>query len=230
MRDVKSYPKYDINAKKDSLDKGGVVDTAKGILKNINYSKVTDFALKNTQTGRKILNLTPVKKFKQLNTAIDSAIKKATPFLKASGLADMVGLNSQIGSWGKNLVFEVSSYSIRTYKDLKTSASAKYADIELLEGKPRKQYIAPANRTASFSVTIRADQNWLKPRDLIDLLQNSIENGEANYLIIGGVPLSKNPYILTSMEADWGLIFSKGELYQAKVNLSFEEYDPKSHV
>lgn len=225
MRDVKDYPKYDINAKKDS-----VINTVKDTLKNINYTQVTDFALKNTQTGRKILNLTPVKKFKQLNSAVDTAIKKATPFLKASGLADSLGVNSSIGSWGKNLVFEVSAYSIRTFKDLKTTAGAKYADIELLEGKPRKQYIAPTNRTASMTVTIRADQNWLKPRDLIDVLQKSVENGEANYLIVGGVPLSTNPYILTGINADWSLIYSRGELYKADLELSFEEYDPKSHI
>lgn len=220
MRDIIVKSKSDAQTKIESLP----------VIKNINVNKVINGVLGSSMVKNKVLNLQPVKKFLQIESTIDTAIKKAQPFLKATGLDSALGIKATIGSWGKNLVFEVSADSVRTFQNLKTTAGAKYADIDLLEGKPRKQFIAPAIRTASMDINLRSDLNWFKPRDMIDLLQNCIETAEANYLIIGGRPLSDNPYILTDLSFDWGIIYSRGELQNVKISVTFEEYDPKSHI
>lgn len=204
----------DINAQK-------VQSVAKSIYKGLNLNSVSKVA-----AG--VLN--EIKPVKVINTKINTVIKKATPLLKASGLDNAFNLKNEIGSYGSKVVFEVSSYSVRSFKNLKTSAGAKYANIELLEGKPRKQFIAATNQSVSLDITLRADQNWISPRDMRDLLVNMCESGEANYLIIGGKPISNNPFILTAVSDEWGVIFNDGSLFSINLSLSLEEYDPKSHI
>lgn len=127
-----------------------------------------------------------------------------------------------IGSFG-DVVFQVSDGNIMTFQNLQLSSEGRWASQEVISGKPRAQYLGPGTGKVSFEISVSAAFG-VKPRDMIDRLTRKVENGEVNALIIGGRPISGNPFYIKSISATWGEVFNGGELYSAKMSLSLEEY------
>lgn len=74
-----------------------------------------------------------------------------------------------VGTFGK-IIFQTSSEKAMTFGKLSEKAGAKYADISLLRGKPRKQFIGAALQTVSLDIVVRADLGY-KPREIIAQLK-----------------------------------------------------------
>ena len=127
-----------------------------------------------------------------------------------------------MGSWGP-FVFQVSDKKMFSLRDITRSAGSNWSTHNIIKGKPKAQYQAPTLRTASGSVTLRADYG-VKPRKQLEELANAAEGSIAYPLIIGGKPLSQNPMRLTSVSETWNTVYNGGELFSAEVSLSFEEY------
>ena len=51
-----------------------------------------------------------------------------------------------------------------------------------------------------------------------------VEEGTAEYLILGFRPVGKNRFRLTGSSETWDLIYNRGELVRAKLTLTLEEY------
>lgn len=150
-----------------------------------------------------------------------------------------------IGNLGKEIIFFTSSVERLTFNNLSEGAGAKFAEHSLIEGKPRKQYIGPTLRTLSLDINLRADFNisagsaspylnmaanlaktiaGYTPRAMLEKLKDLTESGQANYLIIGGRPVSQNPFIVTGVSDKWGVVLNLGQLFSCNVSLTLEEY------
>lgn len=127
-----------------------------------------------------------------------------------------------MGSWGP-FVFQTSDDKLLHLRDITRSAGSTWSNHDLIKGKPKAQYQAPALRTASGAVTLRADYG-VKPRTLLEQLAKAAEGSVAHPLIIGGKPLSQHPMRLTGVSETWNTVYSGGELFSAEVSLTFEEY------
>lgn len=127
-----------------------------------------------------------------------------------------------MGSWGP-FVFQVSDKKMFSLRDITRTAGSNWSTHSTIKGKPKVQYQAPNLRTASGSVTLRADYG-IKPRQQLEELVKAAEGSVAYPLIIGGKPLSQNPMRLREVSETWGTVYNGGELFSAEVSLSFEEY------
>lgn len=127
-----------------------------------------------------------------------------------------------MGSWGP-FVFQVSDKKMLVLRDISRSAGSTWSTHNLIKGKPKAQYQAPALRGASGAVTLRADYG-VKPRTQLEALATAAEGSRAYPLIIGGRPLSQYPMRLTSVSEAWNTVYNGGELFSAEVSLTFEEY------
>lgn len=127
-----------------------------------------------------------------------------------------------VGSYGK-VIFEVSSKKILTPNKISRTLGATYATHTLIKNKPRKQLIGAKPEGVTLSITLRADLGY-KPRNMLEKLRKMSENGQAERLIIGGVPASKLPLVILDISETWDVVLQHGELFQASVTLTMEEY------
>jgi hypothetical protein len=127
-----------------------------------------------------------------------------------------------IGSFG-DVVFETSDTRILTFSGFKLDASARYGSHELIGLKPRTEYLGPGLLQVSFTITLNGALG-VKPREEMESWVNYAEIGQAEYLILGGKPVGENLWIVKSVSQAWDTIWSAGELYSGKIDVSLEEY------
>lgn len=127
-----------------------------------------------------------------------------------------------IGSFG-DIVFKVSDKSVFTFQNLQLSATSRWSTQDVISGKPRSQFLGAGLTKVSFDITVSAAMG-VKPRETIEKFRKMVESGIVNSLVIGGKPISNNPFSLKDVSAAWGEVFNGGELYSAKLSLSLEEY------
>lgn len=127
-----------------------------------------------------------------------------------------------VGTFG-SVIFTTSRWRTLTFNGLSTTAGANYANHDLLTGKPRKQFIGAHAQGVQLDIMARSDLGT-SPRLLIQKLRKMAETGEAHRLIIGGVPVTGLPLVITSMSDSWDTIYNGGQLFQASISLTLEEY------
>jgi hypothetical protein len=58
----------------------------------------------------------------------------------------------------------------------------------------------------------------------MESIENAIEKGQVESLVIGAAKVGKNKWKITQMTEAWDTVMNKGELLKATLNLSLEEY------
>ena len=64
----------------------------------------------------------------------------------------------------------------------------------------------------------------VKPRAVIEAIEEMVETGAVEYFILGTRPVGKNPFCLASSSETWDTIYSHGELAKASMAITLEEY------
>ena len=64
----------------------------------------------------------------------------------------------------------------------------------------------------------------VRPREMLECLEDIVESGKVDYLVIGGRAVGKNRFSVTSMSEAWDVVYSGGELARATVSVTMEEY------
>lgn len=64
----------------------------------------------------------------------------------------------------------------------------------------------------------------VRPRDVLEAIENMVENGTAETLVIGNRPVGNNPFRLTGSSETWGVVYNRGELARASMTINLEEY------
>lgn len=127
-----------------------------------------------------------------------------------------------IGYFGP-IKFETSDKKILTFSGLSRTSSAKIAVHDIIGGKPTSEYTGADLDSITFTVSLNASQG-VNPREVADKFLKMNRNGEAHALVIGKSGLGMDKWIITNVSQAWSLVFSKGQLYSCKVDLTLQEY------
>ena len=102
-----------------------------------------------------------------------------------------------IGTLGRNVVFEVSDDRVFTFSELTREVTSRWTNHE---------------------------PQGVRPRDVLEAIENMVENGTAETLVIGNRPVGSNPFRLTGSSEAWNTVYNRGELARATLTISLEEY------
>ena len=128
-----------------------------------------------------------------------------------------------IGTLGTKIIFEVSTSKVLTFSKFERTSAGNWESHTRIGQKPKSEFTGPALQSISMEITLDAALG-VKPRSTIDALVEMAETGDAEALVIGGVPVSKNPWKITTMTDTWDTVLNGGELAKASLSLTLEEY------
>ena len=131
---------------------------------------------------------------------------------------------AKIGSFGKSIIFETSDKRILTPNGLQKKISARWQKHDLINATPRQQFIGPDLDQVTFTITLDANHG-VKPRKTMENIQKLIKNGTPDRLVIGKSAVGAGKYVITEVSESWDRILNKGELLQAKVDITLEQYN-----
>lgn len=129
---------------------------------------------------------------------------------------------SKIGSLGP-VVFVVSPQAMRTFQEFARNAASRYAKHDIIQQKPKTQFLGPGLDTISFKMWFDA-RYGLNPRKELDKLTELERKGKALPLIIGGKGLGTGLWIITGLNQTWDKIDNVGNILHATATVSLEEY------
>lgn len=128
-----------------------------------------------------------------------------------------------IGTLGRNVVFEVSDDRVFTFSKLTREVTSRWTNHEPQGVKPKPEFLGAGLQTASLTITLSATLG-VRPRDVLEAIENMVENGTAETLVIGNRPVGSNPFRLTGSSEAWNTVYNRGELARATLTISLEEY------
>lgn len=128
-----------------------------------------------------------------------------------------------IGTLGRNVVFEVSDDRVFTFSELTREVTSRWTNHEPQGVKPKPEFLGAGLQTASLTITLSATLG-VRPRDVLEAIENMVENGTAETLVIGNRPVGSNPFRLTGSSEAWNTVYNRGELALATLTISLEEY------
>lgn len=128
-----------------------------------------------------------------------------------------------IGTLGRKIIFEVSDDYMFTFKDMTREITSRWANHEPQGVKPKPEFLGAGLQTASLTITLSATLG-VRPRDVLEAIENMVENGTAETLVIGNRPVGSNPFRLTGSSEAWNTVYNRGELARATLTISLEEY------
>ena len=130
---------------------------------------------------------------------------------------------AKIGNLGKLITFKVSSKKVLTFNDMARKVSGRWAVHELIKGKPKSEFLGADLQEVSLKILLSSALG-VKPRKTLERIRKAIEKGERFTFVLGGKPVSKNKWVIVEASEEWDIILSKGELVQAKLELTLKEY------
>ncbi len=129
----------------------------------------------------------------------------------------------EIGHFGKDLIFRTSDKRVLTFDSFTQKVSGRWGTHNIIGSTPHKEYSGPGSRKVSFKMSFDA-LCGVKPRAMLELLENLIENGTVDYLVIGGRRIGNNRFYISDMSEAWDVVYGGGELERATVSVTLEEY------
>lgn len=128
-----------------------------------------------------------------------------------------------IGNFGSRIVFETSDRKILTFSGLNQKVSGKYSTHSIIGQKDRPEFTGPGSRSVSFKILLDVNLG-IRPQDIIENIEDVIEQGEVEYLVIGGKPIGKNRFYISSVSEAMDVILSNGGIARATLSITMEEY------
>ena len=129
---------------------------------------------------------------------------------------------NKLGNLGP-IVFVVSQTAIRTIEDFNRSSAGRWAQHDILGQKPKKEFLGPGVDKVTFTIRFSA-AHGLNPRKELDQLTMLERAGKAMPLILGGKGVGVSLWVITDSSQDWQKLDSNGNVIDAQVSLTLEEY------
>lgn len=129
----------------------------------------------------------------------------------------------KIGSWGRDIVFTVSSRKVLTFENLKRTVSNRWASHTPIYGKPKKEFQGPDLDQVTLTISLNALLG-IKVEKELKKIESAVRTGKANYLVIGGKRVGTGKYVITNISETWETFLKKGRPMQIDLNISFTEY------
>ena len=127
-----------------------------------------------------------------------------------------------IGSYG-DIVFEVSSERVKTFRDLQVQRSAKYSEHAIHGRKALLEFTGLS--PASISINIRLDAALgLNPKEELSMLYEVLNKHIVMPFILDGEPQGDNLWVLESIDEKHEIIDNHGKSIAVEVSLKLKEY------
>lgn len=138
---------------------------------------------------------------------------------------------NSIGYFGKWIIFKTKmdvsdagcKATVLTFNNFRKEVSSTTTLHKRVGKKPKSEFTGPELATISFDMVLLASLG-VKPREMIEKIEKCCEQGIVGYLVIGGKKVSKNKFRIKSASESWDEVYRDGNLYQATVSVSMEEY------
>ncbi len=128
-----------------------------------------------------------------------------------------------VGNFGSQITFQTSDQRILTFSGMTQKVSGKYAKHSVQGQKDRPEFTGPGNRSVSFKILLDVSLG-IRPREIMRNIESAIENGEAEFLVIGGRPVGDNRFYISSVSEAYDEVLQGGEIARATLNVTMEEY------
>lgn len=128
-----------------------------------------------------------------------------------------------VGNFGSRIVFETSERKILTFSGMTQKISGKYAKHSVSGEKDKPEFTGPGNRSVSFKMILDVNLG-IRPRDVLSRIEDAVENGETEYLVIGGRPVGRNKFYISLLSETFDVVLAHGEIARASLQVSMEEY------
>jgi hypothetical protein len=128
-----------------------------------------------------------------------------------------------IGNFGSRIVFETSDRKILTFSGLSQKVSGKYSKHSIIGQKDRPEFTGPGSRSVSFKILLDVNLG-IRPQDIISNIEDAIEQGEVEYLVISGKPIGKNRFYISSVSEAMDVVLGNGGIARATLSITMEEY------
>lgn len=128
-----------------------------------------------------------------------------------------------IGTLGSKIIFEVSDERAFTFRTMTREITGRWAEHEVMGAKPKAEFLGPGLQAGTLEITLSA-MLGVRPREVLEAVEEMVESGAVEYLVIGNKPVGKNPFRLLSSSEEWNTVYSRGELVKAKLTISLGEY------
>jgi phage protein U len=126
-----------------------------------------------------------------------------------------------IGSFGTEVIFEVSADYVRTFDSFKRDSSARLAKHKRINLPDKTEFLGRELDKVSFNMVFAAGFG-LSPKKEITKLRALSDDGAVRSLTIAGDVLGK--FIITGLSEQWKEIDNQGNLITAVIAVSLEEY------
>lgn len=127
-----------------------------------------------------------------------------------------------VGKYG-DIIFETSDKRILAFNDFTQSVTGRWSSHSVIGKKEKAEFNGPGKRKITFKMTLCATLG-VRPREMLDKLEEIVESGKVDYMVIGGKAIGKNRFTITSISEKWDTVYSGGELAKASVSVTMEEY------
>lgn len=128
-----------------------------------------------------------------------------------------------VGNFGSKITFETSDRKILTFSGMTQKVSGKYAKHAVSGQKDRPEFTGPGNRSISFKMLLDVNLG-IRPREVMAKIEEAVENGETEYLVIGGRPIGQNKFCISSVSEAFDVVMNHGEIARASLQVNMEEY------
>ena len=128
-----------------------------------------------------------------------------------------------VGNWGTAVIFGVSDHKVLTYNNMSRTVGSSWATHSRIGLKDQVEFLRPNLQKLNFEIAL--DFNYgVDPRAIIERMERASELGEIHPFIIGGRPVGRLYWRLTTVGEAWETIYNNGALTNAKLNITMEEY------
>lgn len=134
------------------------------------------------------------------------------------------GISAPIGSLG-DIVFEVSSRKVRTFRDLKRTHKARLTAHEIIGSKPILEYIGPDLGEISFTMQLSAALG-IDPATEADKIRKLCESGQAMYFVLCNQTIGRYKWVIESVGEAADTIDNNGRIVVTQLDISLKEYVP----
>ena len=128
-----------------------------------------------------------------------------------------------LANWGTAIFFSVSEDMVLTFRNMNRTVGSAWAIHSRIGLKDQVEYLRPNLQKVTFEIALDANYG-VDPRAIIERMERASELGEIHPFIIGGRPVGRLYWRLTTVGEAWETIYNNGALTNAKLNITMEEY------
>lgn len=127
-----------------------------------------------------------------------------------------------VGSLG-NTIFTVSGFFVRTLDDFTIEGSAKWNQLDIINGPPKLQFAGAELDTVKFKCSFSFAFN-VNPLKEVKRLNSYMKEGMNLLFLLGGKKVGSGRYVITSISQAHKKFNARGQVISMDITVSLKEY------